>query len=184
MKGKWLFKSGAILFCTMLSFFTCANTLDEIATLDNNKSVTGTLPDRNNVQAKVAQENKPVWLKLANGKTIDIQRWQIVHFLSSQCPYCHQFNPVLKKVSGTIGINVFVYSFDGAGDAVFPSVLPTTTDILNNFFAELPKVTPTDFIVNKDTLVTIPLSQGAISEEALVQRLNESFTLADHMGVL
>ncbi len=66
MKGKWLFKSGAILFCTMLSFFTCANTLDEIATLDNNKSVTGTLPDRNNVQAKVAQENKPVWLKLAN----------------------------------------------------------------------------------------------------------------------
>ena len=77
-----------------------------------------------------------------------------------------------------------MYSFDGAGDAVFPSVLPTTTDILNNFFAELPKVTPTDFIVNKDTLVTIPLSQGAISEEALVQRLNESFTLADHMGVL
>ena len=178
MKGKWLFKSGAILFCTMLSFFTCANTLDEIATLDNNKSVTGTLPDRTNVQVKVAQENKPVWLKLANGKTIDIQRWQIVHFLSSQCPYCHQFNPVLKKVSDTIDINVFVYSFDGAGDAVFPS------DILNNFFAELPKVTPTDFIVNKDTLVTIPLSQGAISEEALVQRLNESFTLADHMGVL
>lgn len=79
MKGKWLFKSGTILFCTMLSFFTCANTLDEIATLDNNKSVTGTLPDRNNVQAKIAQENKPVWLKLANGKTIDIQRWQIVH---------------------------------------------------------------------------------------------------------
>ena len=39
-------------------------------------------------------------------------------------------------------------------------------------------------ITNKDTLVTIPLSQGAISEEALVQRLNESFTLADHMGVL
>lgn len=66
----------------------------------------------------------------------------------------------IKKVSDTIGINVFVYSFDGAGDAVFPSVLPTTTDILNNFFAELPKVTPTDFIVNKDTLVTIPLSQG------------------------
>ncbi|HHD2021336.1 TPA: type-F conjugative transfer system pilin assembly thiol-disulfide isomerase TrbB, partial [Klebsiella pneumoniae] len=109
MKGKWLFKGGAILFCTILSFFTCASTLDEIARLDNNKNVTKTLPDRNDTQTNVVPENKPVWLKLANGKTIDIQRWQIVHFLSSQCPYCHQFNPVLKKVSDTIGINVFVY---------------------------------------------------------------------------
>lgn len=184
MKKMGLLRGSAVLLCTMLSFFSCASTLDEIAAIDNNKNGAEALSDHKEKQQVVKTENQPTWFKLTNGKTIDIQRWQIVHFLSSQCPYCHQFNPVLKKVSDIIGINVFVYSFDGAGDAVFPSVLPTTTDILNNFFAELPKVTPTDFIVNKDTLVTIPLSQGAISEEALVQRLSESFTLADHMGVL
>ncbi|HBQ7493287.1 conjugal transfer protein TraF [Serratia marcescens] len=128
--------------------------------------------------------SSPVWFRLADGRTIDIQHWQVVHFIRSDCPYCHRFNPVLRDTADRLGLKVFVYSFDGLGDAVFPDVLPTNDAVLEQFFAELPKVTPTDFLVNTQTLVTIPLAQGALTEVALSQRLDESFGLAVRLGVL
>lgn len=127
---------------------------------------------------------KPVWYHLSDGRRVDVGHWQIVHFVSSDCPYCHRFNPTLKSVSEQTGIGVFVYSFDGKGDAVFPKVMPVNDGILKDFFAELPQATPTDFIINTQSLVTIPLSQGEMSEEALRQRLDESFALAVRLGVL
>lgn len=127
---------------------------------------------------------KPVWYHLSDGRRVDVGHWQIVHFVRSDCPYCHRFNPTLKSVSGQTGIGVFVYSFDGKGDAVFPKVMPVNDGILKDFFAELPQATPTDFIINTQSLVTIPLSQGEMSEEALRQRLDESFALAVRLGVL
>jgi type-F conjugative transfer system pilin assembly thiol-disulfide isomerase TrbB len=131
-----------------------------------------------------AAPTSPVWFRLADGRTIDIQHWQVVHFIRSDCPYCHRFNPVLRDMADRLGLKVFVYSFDGVGDAVFPDVLPTNDAVLEQFFAELPKVTPTDFLVNTQTLVTIPLAQGALTEVALSQRLDESFGLAVRLGVL
>lgn len=174
-----------LFFMTVIFFFSAhAGTLEQIAQLEKSKDAlpvkslnTLSTPNKKSLQ-------RPVWFELSNGKRIDIQRWQIIHFISSECPYCHQFNPTLKQVSERIGMDVFVYSFDGAGDVVFPSVLPATQQVINDFFPELPKVTPTDFIVHKDTLVAIPLSQGAISEQVLIQRLEETFTLAERMGVL
>jgi len=62
--------------------------------------------------------------------------------------------------------------------------MPVNDGILKDFFAELPQATPTDFIINTQSLVTIPLSQGEMSEEALRQRLDESFALAVRLGVL
>ncbi|MEN4051960.1 conjugal transfer protein TraF [Serratia marcescens] len=126
----------------------------------------------------------PVWYRLADGRTVDVQHWQVVHFIRSDCPYCHKFNPVLRSLTERLGLKVFVYSFDGVGDAVFPAVLPTNDAVLEQFFAELPKVTPTDFLVNTQTLVTIPLAQGALSEAVLSQRLDETFALAARLGVL
>jgi type-F conjugative transfer system pilin assembly thiol-disulfide isomerase TrbB len=127
---------------------------------------------------------KPVWYHLSDGRRVDVGHWQIVHFVRSDCPYCHRFNPTLKSVSEQTGIGVFVYSFDGKGDAVFPKVMPVNDGILKDFFAELPQATPTDFIINTQSLVTIPLSQGEMSEEALRQRLDESFALAVRLRVL
>lgn len=131
-----------------------------------------------------ATPGKSVWFQLSDGRHVDVGHWQIVHFVRSDCPYCHRFNPTLKSVSEQTGIGVFVYSFDGKGDAVFPKVMPVNDGILKDFFAELPQATPTDFIINTQSLVTIPLSQGEMSEEALKQRLEESFALAVRLGVL
>ena len=152
----------SFLLMLFVSFTGIAGTLDEIESIESSKSVNKPKPNVQEDASKAIpkKNNIPLWINLSNGKRVDMQRWQIVHFISSNCPYCHQFNPVIKKVSDM------------------------TTDVTNGFFAELPKVTPTDFITNKDTLVTIPLSQGAISEEAFIQRLDETFTLADRLGVL
>ncbi|HGJ5867006.1 MAG TPA: type-F conjugative transfer system pilin assembly thiol-disulfide isomerase TrbB, partial [Arsenophonus nasoniae] len=64
------------------------------------------------------------------------------------------------------------------------NVLPVTPDVIGEFFPELPQVTPTDFIVNTQTLVAIPVSQGMLSAEMFVNRLEQSFGLAEKLGVL
>lgn len=192
----------ARLFAALLlvaPLLACAGTLDDIARLEQGKAA-GAEAVNTQPAAPVAQqapssrENaadkqaatpvKPVWFQLRDGRRVDVGHWQIVHFIRSDCPYCHRFNPTLKSVSEQTGIGVFVYSFDGAGDAVFPQVLPVNDQILKDFFAELPQATPTDFILNTQSLVTIPLSQGEMTEEALKQRLDESFALAVQLGVL
>ncbi|WP_158785034.1 conjugal transfer protein TraF [Pantoea sp. BAV 3049] len=162
-----------------------AGTIDEIARLEQGKGADPapvSPPAATGAPAEPA--SGPVWLHLQDGRSLDIRHWQIVHFVRSDCPYCHRFNPVLRAVAAETGLNVFVYSFDGAGDAVFPKVAPVNDSVLKDFFAELPRATPTDFIVNTQTLVTIPLSQGEMSGDALKQRLDESFSLADRLGVL
>lgn len=168
---------------------TTAGTIDDIARLEQAKDAgaqTAEPPAAGRSEKPGANRTplKPVWFHLNDGRSVDISHWQIVHFIRSDCPYCHRFNPTLKAVSGQLGIGVFVYSFDGVGDAVFPHVLPVNDGILKDFFAELPQATPTDFIINTQSLVTIPLSQGELTEDTLKQRLDESFALADRLGVL
>lgn len=170
-----------------------ASTIDDIARLEQAKegadAPVESQPQReapvNEAQGAQAQvPAKPVWYHLSDGRRVDVGHWQIVHFVRSDCSHCHRFNPTLKSVSEQTGIGVFVYSFDGKGDAVFPNVMPVNDNILKDFFAELPQATPTDFIINTQSLVTIPLSQGEMSEDALKQRLDESFALAVRLGVL
>ncbi|WP_182853340.1 hypothetical protein [Arsenophonus endosymbiont of Aleurodicus floccissimus] len=42
-------------------------------------------------------------------------------------------------------------------------------------------MTPTDFIVNTQTLVAIPFSQGMLNATAFVDRLEQSFLLAEKL---
>lgn len=187
----------AKLFAVLLMFtpvLASASTIDDIARLEQAKTgeeapAQSQTPPQKDATAQPespqpATTGKSVWFQLSDGRRVDVGHWQIVHFVHSDCPYCHRFNPTLKSVSEQTGIGVFVYSFDGKGDAVFPKVMPVNDGILKDFFAELPQATPTDFIINTQSLVTIPLSQGEMSEEALKQRLDESFALAVRLGVL
>jgi type-F conjugative transfer system pilin assembly thiol-disulfide isomerase TrbB len=166
-----------------------ASTIDDIARLEQAKGgadapVETATQKETPASSEQPASVRPVWYHLSDGRRLDVGHWQIVHFVRSDCPYCHRFNPTLKSVSEQTGIGIFVYSFDGKGDAVFPKVMPVNDGILKDFFAELPQATPTDFIINTQSLVTIPLSQGEMSEEALKQRLDESFALAVRLGVL
>ncbi|MFC1040025.1 type-F conjugative transfer system pilin assembly thiol-disulfide isomerase TrbB [Pasteurella multocida] len=162
-----------ILFLSISVCFNInASTLDELAKLEEYK-----LKQEKKDEYSDSKERR--FIELSNGKRMDITDWQIVHFMSSNCTYCQQFNPVLKKISEDTKIPVFTYSFDGVGDEYFDTVFPVNNSILNAFFAELPRATPTDFIVNVNTLVTLPLSQGATSYMSFLKRLDEVFIYVD-----
>ena len=119
------------------------------------------------------------YIMLSNGKKMDITGWQIIHFMVSNCSYCHQFNPILKNISDTTQIPVFVYSFDGKGDENFPDVFPANKAVIDTFFAELPRATPTNFLINVNTMVTLPLTQGATSYELFLKRLDDVLIYVD-----
>lgn len=172
---------------TLFTFFVLlfvipanAAVVDEIAALEKHK----TEPGNNPTQPRTAPKVKSQTFRLSTGQVLNITDWQIVHFMKSDCQYCQQFNPILNATAQQLGIPVFVYSFDGLGDSTFTNVLPVTPDVISEFFPELPQVTPTDFIVNTQTLVAIPVSQGMLSAEMFVNRLEQSFGLAEKLGVL
>ncbi|EMQ5759663.1 type-F conjugative transfer system pilin assembly thiol-disulfide isomerase TrbB [Proteus mirabilis] len=156
------------------SSFSYSSTLDEIKQLEINKNF------KNNYSVQVESREKN-FIQLSTGKEINISDWQIVHFIKSDCPYCHQFNPTLKEIADSIKLPVFVYSFDGKGDSTFPVAYPVNNEIIRTFFAEIPQATPTSFLINVNTLITVPLSQGAVSANSLLQRLDESFILIDKL---
>ncbi|TNH04048.1 type-F conjugative transfer system pilin assembly thiol-disulfide isomerase TrbB [Testudinibacter sp. TR-2022] len=174
-------KKYIVLFGLFFSQIVAASsTLDQIRQLEAHKN--------SNAPAKTGEINRQAqtkkvrnYIHLSNGKQMDISDWQIVHFMSSTCSYCRQFNPVLKNITDTIKMPVFTYSFDGIGDDDFPNAIPVNKAILDAFFAELPQATPTDFLVNVNTLETLPLSQGALSYESFLQRLDEVFVIIDNM---
>lgn len=157
---------------------TYANpTLDMIEQLEIKKAESS---NKNLEENKAAyKEKKPLYITLSNGKKIDIQDWSIVHFMASNCSFCKSFNPKLKQISEQTGIPVYTYSFDGQGDDFFPLVFDANEEVLREFFAELPRATPTDFLINVNNLVTLPLSQGDLSQQAFLQRLDEVFIYID-----
>lgn len=174
MKSKIKYLAfGVSAFFTINSY---ASTIDQIKILEERKN--GNYVQEETIKNEIKKENI---INLSTGKSIDISEWQIVHFIKSDCPYCHQFDPTLKQIADSINLPVFVFSFDGMGDNSFPLVYPVNDEIIRTFFAEIPQATPTSFLVNVNTLVTVPLSQGAVSANSLLQRLDESFILIDKL---
>ena len=48
--------------------------------------------------------------------------------MQGHCPYCHQFDPVLKQLAQQYGFSVFPYTLDGQGDTAFPEALPVCAE--------------------------------------------------------
>lgn len=166
-----------LITLVILFFSTIVNAnpaLDMIEALDQKKQAN--LQQLNNQERAVNQPKAAKrYITLSNGKKIDISDWRIVHFMSSTCSYCRSFNPKLKQISEQTGIPVITYSFDGQGDDNFPLVFDANEDVLREFFAEIPRATPTNFLINVNTLITLPLTQGDTSHYAFLQRLDEVF---------
>lgn len=66
----------------------------------------------------------PRWFRLSNGRQVNLADWKVVLFMQGHCPYCHQFDPVLKQLAQQYGFSVFPYTLDGQGDTAFPEALP------------------------------------------------------------
>ncbi|EFL9211944.1 type-F conjugative transfer system pilin assembly thiol-disulfide isomerase TrbB [Escherichia coli] len=112
------------------------------------------------------------WFRFSNGTQVNLADWKVVLFMQGRCPYCHQFDPVLKQLALQYGFSVFPYTLDGQGDTAFPQALPAPPDVLKTFFPNIPVATPTTFLVNVNTLEALPLLQGASDAAGFMARMD------------
>ena len=103
----------------------------------------------------------PRWFRLSNGRQVNLADWKVVLFMQGHCPYCHQFDPVLKQLAQQYGFSVFPYTLDGQGDTAFPEALPVPPDVMQ-----------TTFLVNVNTLEALPLLQGATDAASFMARMD------------
>ncbi|EBR8158301.1 type-F conjugative transfer system pilin assembly thiol-disulfide isomerase TrbB [Salmonella enterica subsp. enterica serovar Newport] len=150
-----------------------ASTREEIEQLYNphGMAAQSTPPEQD---APAAQKVKPAprWIRLSNGRQVNLADWKVVLFMQGHCPYCHQFDPVLKQVAQQYGFSVFPYTLDGQGDAAFPEALPAPPEVMQTFFPGIPVATPTTFLVNVNTLDALPLLQGASDAAGFMARVD------------
>lgn len=91
----------------------------------------------------------------------------IYFFFRSDCPYCHEFAPVLARFSATTGIKVFPITLDGGSLPDYPH--PTR----DNGMASNLQVTswPAVFLGEPAKRQITPIGYGSMSEMELAERL-------------
>lgn len=156
-----------------------ASVRDEVAALYNPQGIAAlAAPAAPESAIQTPPKTAPAarWYTLSNGQRVDLSQWKVVLFMQGHCPFCHQFDPLLKNVSEQTGLSVFVYTIDGQGDPAYPEALPAPAEVMQTFFpAPMPIATPTTFLVNVNTLDAWPIMQGASDERGFLNRLDTVF---------
>ncbi|MEZ2578072.1 type-F conjugative transfer system pilin assembly thiol-disulfide isomerase TrbB [Buttiauxella ferragutiae] len=158
----------ALIFC-ISGMMAQASTLDQVRQLWNPQGVRAEEPD---IAAQPVATTPSAWYRLSNGQQVNLAQWKVVLFMQGHCPYCHQFDPVLKSLSERVGFGVMAYTLDAQGDTAFPEALPAPPEVMKTFFPNLPVATPTTFLVNVNTLEALPLLQGATDEQGFMARVD------------
>ncbi|MBW8308053.1 MAG: conjugal transfer protein TraF [Candidatus Paracaedibacteraceae bacterium] len=88
-------------------------------------------------------------------------------FYSSNCPYCHQFAPIVKMFAEQYGWDVLAISLDERAIETFPNAVP------DNGLAAQWNVTslPSLFAVNPETEDVIQVAQGMTSIDEMENRI-------------
>ncbi|RRE94174.1 type-F conjugative transfer system pilin assembly thiol-disulfide isomerase TrbB [Klebsiella pneumoniae] len=156
-----------------------AGTLDEVKSLwDPQESpVLKLLPRR--AALPCGEGISARWLRLSNGKQVDLRDWKVVLFMQGHCPYCHKFDPVLKQLAGQYGFSVF---FTPLTDRVMMRFLklPAPPDVMQTFSLNIPVATPTTFLVNVNTLAAYPILQGATDAQGFMARVDTVFQMMEN----
>lgn len=81
-----------------------------------------------------------------------------------ECPYCHQFAPIVREFIDTYGFDYKAISPDGAPLSEFPDAVADngTIQIINP-----DGIYPALFLVNPQTRDVIPLSRGLVNQQEL-----------------
>lgn len=155
-----------------------ASTADEIAAIDAAKE------KKQNEVATV--KRNPVPFSLKNGITVDLNDYMFVVWIQQRCEACHRFNPILKEYSHHLGIKVLPYTLDGGGDESFPNPIvprPISEEKLNDpnydgnevtkfFGSGMPIASPTLFLVNVNTGLIYPVTQGLTGMDVVHDRID------------
>lgn len=150
-----------------------ASVRDEVAALYNPQGIAALETPKSAPSTPPKSTPAARWYTLSSGQRVDLSQWKVVLFMQQHCPYCHQFDPLLKQVGANIGLSVFPYTIDGQGDQAYPNALPAPAEVMQTFFpAPMPIATPTTFLVNVNTLDAWPIMQGASDERGFLNRLD------------
>ncbi|EEW0765667.1 type-F conjugative transfer system pilin assembly thiol-disulfide isomerase TrbB [Escherichia albertii] len=114
-----------------------------------------------------------------DGRVVNLKNYKLVLFMQSRCGYCQQFDPLLKRVTAQMGLDVFPYTLDGKGDVSFPDAIPATEAVIRDMWSNMRPVTPAAFLVEVNTLKTLPLLYGIVDEQTLRQRIDEALEFAN-----
>ncbi|EDI0784693.1 type-F conjugative transfer system pilin assembly thiol-disulfide isomerase TrbB [Salmonella enterica subsp. enterica serovar Kasenyi] len=120
--------------------------------------------------------------RLPDGRVVNLKNYKLVLFMQSRCGYCQQFDPLLKRVTAQMGLDVFPYTLDGLGDTSFPDAIPATEAVIRDMWSNMRPVTPAAFLVEVNTLKTLPLLYGIVDEQTLRQRIDEALGFANAAG--
>lgn len=134
----------SLLFTLLLAAAAVqASTRDEIERLWNPQGMAAQPAQPAADTSARTEKPAPRWFRLSNGRQVNLADWKVVLFMQGHCPYCHQFDPVLKQLAQQYGFSVFPYTLDGQGDTAFPEALPVPPDVMQTFFPNIPV---TDYI--------------------------------------
>ncbi|AXD07478.1 type-F conjugative transfer system pilin assembly thiol-disulfide isomerase TrbB (plasmid) [Salmonella enterica subsp. enterica serovar Milwaukee str. SA19950795] len=171
--------TGVLLIATSVQ---ASSTLEELRQLESHKTTPGkasqiqTAATSLSPVAPAVPERRDY--RLPDGRVVNLKNYKLVLFMQSRCGYCQQFDPLLKRVTTQMGLDVFPYTLDGMGDAFFPDAIPATEAVIRDMWSNMRPVTPAAFLVEVNTLKTLPLLYGIVDEQTLRQRIDEALGFA------
>ncbi|HFZ6126644.1 TPA: type-F conjugative transfer system pilin assembly thiol-disulfide isomerase TrbB [Escherichia coli] len=163
-----------------------SSTLEELRQLEAHKTTPGkasqvqTAVTSSSPVAPAVPERRDY--RLPDGRVVNLKNYKLVLFMQSRCGYCQQFDPLLKRVTAQMGLDVFPYTLDSMGDASFPDAIPATEAVIRDMWSNIRPVTPAAFLVEVNTLKTLPLLYGIVDEQTLRQRIDEGLGFANAAG--
>ncbi len=120
----------------------------------------------------VNQQGRHLQIDLEKNRTFKViknlsQTFGLFLFFAGDCPYCHQFAPIVKQFAKTYGWEVIPISVDGGMLAEFPNAQQD-----NGLFGLWDiKALPALFAVNPQNQEAIPVAYGLTSLDEMESRL-------------
>lgn len=119
----------SLLFTLLLAAAAVqASTRDEIERLWNPQGMAAQPAQPAAGTSARTEKPAPRWFRLSNGRQVNLADWKVVLFMQGHCPYCHQFDPVLKQLAQQYGFSVFPYT---------PAASADVNSDMNQFFNKL-----------------------------------------------
>lgn len=95
----------------------------------------------------------------------------LLFFFKSDCTYCHAQAPILKLLESSYGLPVMAVSLDGGTLPQFPNAKRDNGISAIVSAGQGIEVTPTMYLVNRETKQSTLIGSGALAMEDLVERI-------------
>ena len=123
-------------------------------------------PDASNVVVPAAAD--PVQSQPQAQQNAPQNYWNLVLVFRSTCPFCQKFDPIITDFAKKSGFTLIAFSTDGGALPDIPNPLPATSAVITKFD---PTQIPALYLVQKNTMQIIPISEGVITEQELEAKI-------------